>query len=197
MAAHGEAIEKDRGALIRVTPLDGIGSEGGGLRHRVDLAAGFAQLNYDDSEIIYIDEDQPDPIVEDRRLGFSARWKLALRAGRGWIWSLVSPTVDIGFAWQQSKFYDGGSQVGGTITRRGQELVLADVVSLRHGYVDDEVGTVENDTWGVGAGLAYRKAIGARFDWAQVPQSRFLRQDVQRRSITVYVDPLKIWRELR
>jgi hypothetical protein len=105
--------------------------------------------------------------------------------------------VDVGLAWQQSKFYDGDVQVGGTINRTGQEVVLADVVSLRHGYVDDEVGTVENDTWGVGASLAYRQAIGARFDWAQVPQSKFLRQDVQRRSITVFVDPLRIWQELR
>jgi hypothetical protein len=196
-AARGEATEKDRGVLVRVTPLDGIGSDGGGLKHRIDLAAGFAQLNYDDSGISYIDEDQSDPIVEDRRLGFSARWKLALPAGEGLVWSFVSPSVDVGLAWQQSKFYDGDVQVGGTINRTGQEVVLADVVSLRHGYVDDEVGTVENDTWGVGASLAYRKAIGARFDWAQVPQSKFLRQDVQRRSITVFVDPLRIWQELR
>jgi hypothetical protein len=200
-AARGEANEKDRGVLVRVTPFNGIGSdplmEGRGLRHRLDLAAGFAQLNYDDSGISYIDEDQPDPIVEDRRLGFSARWKLALPANGAWIWSLASPTMDVGAAWQQSKFYDGGVQVGGTINRTGQEVVLADLVSLRHGYVDDEVGTVQNDTWGVGIGLAYRKAIGARFDWAQVPQSKFLRQDVQRRSITVFVDPLRIWRELR
>jgi hypothetical protein len=200
-AARGEANEKDRGVLVRVTPFNGIGSdplmEGRGLRHRLDLAAGFAQLNYDDSGISYIDEDQPDPIVEDRRLGFSARWKLALPANGAWIWSFASPTMDVAAAWQQSKFYDGGVQAGGTINRTGQELVLADVVSLRHGYVDDEVGTVQNDTWGVGISLAYRKAIGARFDWAQVPQSKFLRQDVQRRSITVFVDPLRIWRGLR
>lgn len=197
LPARGETTEKDRGALVRVTPFDTIGSDDGGLMHRLDLAAGFAQLNYDDSEISFNDGDQPDPIVEDRRFGFSGRWKLALPVDEGWIWSLVSPTVDVGLAWQQSKFYDGGSQVGGTINRTGQELVLADVVSLRHGFVDDEVGTVQNDTWGIGAGLAYRKAIGARFDWAQVPQSKFLRQDVQRRSITVFVDPLRIWQELR
>lgn len=200
-AGRGEAQEMDRGVLVRVTPFDGIGgdpvAERRGFGHRIELAGGFAQINYDDSRISYIDEDQSDPIVEDRRLGFSARWTVAFPAGGSWIWRFASPTMGAGLAWQQSKYYDDDVRVGGTVNRSGQELVLADVLSLRHGFVDDEVGLVENDTWGIGVSLAYQRAVGIRFDWAQVPESKYLKQDVDRRGVTVFLDPLRLWRGLQ
>lgn len=200
-AGRGETEEKDRGILVRVTPFDGIGArppgDAEGVRQRVELAGGFAQLNYDDSKISYIDEDQANSIVEDRRLGFSARWTLALPARGAWIWNFASPTLSAGLALQQSKYYDESVQVAGTVNRSGEELVVANMLWLRHGYVDDKVGTVENDTWGLGVSLAYRNAIGARFDWAQVPQSKYLEQDVERRAVTAFLDPLRLWRELR
>lgn len=201
LAGRGEAQEMDRGALVRVTPLDQIegdpATERQGLAQRVELAGGFAQINYDDTQISYIDEDQSDPLIEDRRWGFSGRWTLAFPADDSWIWKFASPTMGVGLGWQESKYYNGDVQVGGTVHRSGQELVVADVLSLRHGYVDDPVGTIQNDTWGIGVGLAYQKAVGVRFDWAQVPQSKYLKQDVDRRGVTAFVDPVRLWKELR
>ena len=155
---------------------------------------GFSQRNYGSSRISYIDESQADPIVEERLIGVSTRYTLPLRIGGRGPRNLIAPEIAFGTTLEQARYYDAGQRVGGTrITRSGQEVTILGVLSLRHGYIDDPSGTVQDHTWGVGAGLTYR-GFGARFDWARVPQSKYL-EDVDRVGFSVSVDPFVFSRE--
>jgi hypothetical protein len=194
LAGRGETTEMDRGALLRLTPF-GAAREAGVRRSslKLDLAAGFSQRNYGDKGISYIDEDQSDPIVEERLAGASARLTIPLPGGSGGVWKIFTPEISLGAAWDQAKYYEGGVRVGGeTIHRTGQELTLLGLLSFRHGFIDDESGMIQDDTWGVGAAFQYRGMFGARYDWAQVPQSTFL-GDVTRHGFSVFIDPYKMW----
>ena len=192
-AGRGEASEKDWGGLLRLVPLDQM-SRPDALRLRVELGVGFSRRNYDDSPISYVDVDASDPIVEDRRTGVSARLTMAVASKRtGGIWDFVSPTVALGLTWEESEYYDGETRFPGDVTRTGQELALADDLWLRHGYVDDPLGTVTDDTWGIGVGFSYRGVLGARYDWAEVPRSIYLER-IDRSGFTIFFDPYRLWR---
>ncbi|HLQ66516.1 MAG TPA: hypothetical protein VK123_04695 [Candidatus Limnocylindrales bacterium] len=195
LAGRGEATEKDRGALLRLTPF-GARSRGAGAtssRVRVDLAGGFSQRNYDDTQISYIDVSQSDPIVEERMIGGAARLSLSLPGISGWARRVFTPEISLGAAWDQARYYEADGRLAHeTINRTGQEVTLLGVVSLRHGYIDDKSGTIRDDTWGAGAALQYRGMFGARYDWARVPQSIYLK-NVTRNGFSVFVDPYRIW----
>jgi hypothetical protein len=194
IAGRGETTEKDRGALLRLTPFgaDRKGAERLS-RVRLDLAGGFSQRNYSDKTISFIDESQSDPIWEERLVGASARLALRLPGGKDGVWKILTPEIGLGAAWDQARYYDGNVRVGGaTINRTGQEITILGLFSLRHGFVDDESGDVQDDTWGVGAALQYRGMFGARYDWAQVPQASFL-DDVTRNGFSVFIDPYRMW----
>src|SRR5258706_558027 len=154
LAGRGEATEKDRGALLRLTPF-GARSRGAGAtssRVRVDLAGGFSQRNYDDTQISYIDVSQSDPIVEERMIGGAARLSLSLPGISGWARRVFTPEISLGAAWDQARYYEADARLAHeTINRTGQEVTLLGVVSLRHGYIDDKSGTIRDDTWGAGA----------------------------------------------
>lgn len=201
-AARGEATERDRGLLLRVTPLnriaDGADGRSDEIRCRLDAAVGFSQRNYGDSQIFYIDEDQSDPLSEERLLAGAARLRVVLPGAEpGGIWDLLSPSLSVGLTLEKVRYYDNGNRLPGeTETRSGQEITIADLLSVRHGYIDDPTGTIQDHTWGVGARLHYKEIIGASFDWARVPQSVFL-DKVDRRGFTLFLDPLRAWRELR
>jgi hypothetical protein len=198
-AGRGETKEMDRGALLRVTLTDPV-REGDheGARFKAEAALGFSQRNYDDARISYIDEDQADPVTEERLYGVSARLTTQLPSPRsGWIWDILSPAISWGATYEQARYYDDGKEHGGIpVNRIGQEINLLGLLSLRQGYVDDERGTIHDLTWGIGVGIQYRGALGARFDWAQVPQSDFL-DDVERSGFTVFLDPYRAWTALR
>jgi len=198
---RGEANERDRGALLRVTLLDqgrdAAASRGGG-RLRLETAVGFSQRNYTDERISYIDEDQSDQFTEERLVGIAARATLAFPSDRhGWIWDFIAPRVSLGVAVEEARYYDDGVRSGSnTIRRFGEELVVEEFLFLRHGYINDPTGTVQDHTWGVGAQVRYRDVGGIRYDFARVPQSKFL-EYVNRRGVTVFVDPYRLWEKLR
>ena len=193
---NGQVTEKDWGALLRVVPLDRM-RQTEDLRFRVEVGGGFARRNYDDSRITLTGPNLSYPIVEDRRLGASARGTVAFaRERRGGLADFYTPTVALGITWEESRYYDGGSQTGRDVTRTGQEIVFADVLRLRHGYVHDPDASVGDDTWGIGVGVNYRGFAGARYDWAKIPQSEFL-EDIDRNGFTIYVDPIRMWQQSR
>ena len=199
LAGYAETTEKDRGALLRITPLGAVRRDATarGSRARLDLAAGFSQRNYDDSRLSYIDEDQADPVTEERLVGASARLTIPLRRGSSPIWSFLNPEINLAGAWDQARYYEGDIRVGGeTITRTGQEITFLGLVSMRHGFIDDRSGQILGDTWGVGVALQYRGMLGARYDWARIPQSIFL-GDVTRNGFSVFVDPYRMWQEAK
>lgn len=53
--------------------------------------------------------------------------------------------------------------------RYGVELALSGLLSARYGYVDDNEGRVEGNTFGIGAGDESLRPVGFRVDWAAVP----------------------------
>jgi len=53
--------------------------------------------------------------------------------------------------------------------------------------------SIVDDTYGFGVGLQYRGIVGARYDWAEVPQAPFLRE-VHREGFTIWFDPVRFVR---
>lgn len=210
-SGYGETTEKDRGLLARVTPYDAIGYPGGlpglesAFRARISASYGWSEINYDDSNISYIDESQSDPIVADKRKGFAVHTALTMplateerlrSGGKGWLVDLFTPVLSFGATWEETK-YDGPiSSSYPAIERNGLEATFANVFTLRRGHVDDPAGTVIGDTSGFGVGLRYGRVAGFRYDHAVVPQSIYLK-DVDRNGFTAFVDPVELWKRLR
>lgn len=195
MAGRGEADEKDRGALVRVTPIGAVGPYSGAGRAQLDLSGSFTQRNYGGSSIFFVDEDNAAPIQEERLVGIAGRFTCRFDVRPGGIWDVLKPEVSVGGTWEQSRLYWGDSG-GPKAHRTGQEVTLLGLFSVRHGFVDDEAADMVDDTWGISAGLQYRGIGGVRYDWAQVPQSSFLR-DVHREGFSIYFDPYRLCREAR
>lgn len=195
LSARSEAREKDRGALLRITPI-GAMAPVDRASIALDLSGAFSERNYSDATITFLDPNYRDPIIEERLIGAATRLSVHLNAPQGGIWDFLSPVVSAGGGWEQARYYDGGRNLGGTINRTGQEINLLGLVSFRHGFVNDPSGDIQDDTWGFSAGLQYRGIVGARYDWAQVPQSSFL-EDVQREGFTIYFDPYRLYRASR
>lgn len=202
VAARGESKERDRGLLIRVTPLDqtSSGSEprDHGLRFRLDGSVGFSQRNYGDDRISYVDPTDSDPIAEERILGFAGRLTMELPHDAGdWIWDFLSPSVSLGGTWETAKYYDGDARVGGDASkRRGQEIVVAGIVAARIGHETWDDALIDGDTYGMSLMLQYRRMAGFRYDFASVPQSILL-DDVDREGFTLFVDPIRVWRAMK
>ncbi|HSQ58829.1 MAG TPA: hypothetical protein VLT84_00105 [Acidobacteriota bacterium] len=202
VAARGEAKERDRGLLLRVTPLDQTAENGearaSGLRFRLDGSVGFSQRNYGDDRIAYIDPNDSDPIVEERILGYAGRITMELPHDPGeWIWNFLSPTVSLGGTWETAKYYDDGENIGNEGSkRRGQEIVVAGIVAGRIGHETWDDALIDGDTYGVSLMLQYRRMAGIRYDFASVPQSVLL-HDLNREGFTLFVDPYRLWKELR
>lgn len=197
LGGRGEAHEKDRGALLRVTPVGAAGTlaDGSG-RIKLDVSGAFSQRNYGDATISFIDVDNVDPISEERLVGAATRLSFRVDAAPGGIWDLLSPLVSVGGAWEEARYYSGEIKVGGTIHRTGQVIDILGLVSLRHGFVDDPRGEIQDDSWGYSVGLQYRGIVAARYDWAEIPQSSFLTR-IHREGFTVQFDPYRLYRATR
>jgi hypothetical protein len=166
-----------------------------------------ASVNYDDNATIsYIDQDQADPFGKLSNRGWAVHADLTLPAlaGKsagskqlGWLRDLFSPLVSFGASLEHSQPAANGVKEGQEIDLKGWELGLANVFTLRHGHVDDPTGTVIGDTSGWSLGLQVGKAGGIRYDHATVPQSIYLSRDVDRKGLTVFLDPVRLFRRLR
>ncbi|HET7903264.1 MAG TPA: hypothetical protein VFM17_01755 [Candidatus Eisenbacteria bacterium] len=201
-AARGEAKERDRGVLLRVTPLDQTSEEGSprleGVRFRLDGSVGYSRRNKDHVRIALGDPADADPILEERILGFAGRITMRLPHDPGdWIWDFLSPSVSVGGAWESAKYYDGDARVGGDPSkRRGQEIVVGGIVAGRIGHETWDDALIDGDTYRVSLMLQYRRMAGIRYDFASVPQSVLL-DDVDREGFTLFLDPCRLWKELR
>ncbi|HKQ19313.1 MAG TPA: hypothetical protein VJW75_06150, partial [Candidatus Eisenbacteria bacterium] len=209
-AGYGETEEKDQGFIARVTPYDAIDHPGAlpglesAVRAQVSASYGRSEINYDDSEISYVDEDQADPIVGQERKGFGVHAAFTmplgieerLRAsGRSWVADLFTPLLSVGATWEESTFDGAQSSSNRPIERRGFEGTIANVFTWRRGHVDDPDGMIHGDTRGLGIGLQFARVAGFRYDHAVVPQATFLKE-VERDGFTAFVDPLQLWKRL-
>ena len=141
-----------------------------------------------------------------RRLGGTARLAVgrpaawAAPAGRGFPGMLLrglDPLVSFGVAWDDEHVQAGDESAHGyDVTHFGVELGLLGVLSARFGHVTDRAGGIEDATWGLGVALPIAGVAGARYDYAEYPQSSSL-PDVERHTASVFVDPIGLWRLTR
>jgi hypothetical protein len=126
------------------------------------LAAVFQNLGPD---IAYIDEDQSDPIGRNLKIG--AAYYLMSRPDMHLLGS---------FDVNQPLVYTDPME--DPIYNAGLEFAYGGLLALRAGYIYDHEGTIEAPTFGIG--LAYS---GFSFDYASVPQSKYLDERVSKFSL--------------
>lgn len=203
-AAEASGNPCDVGALLRAG-LD-LGALGGAAPVRLEAGLGASVLNFNDVEFTFINEDESVPPSRMRRLGGTARLAVgrpaawAAPAGRGFPGMLLrglDPLVSFGVAWDDEHVQAGDESAHGyDVTHFGVELGLLGVLSARFGHVTDRAGGIEDATWGLGVALPIAGVAGARYDYAEYPQSSSL-PDVERHTASVFVDPIGLWRLTR
>jgi hypothetical protein len=164
---------KDFGALVRVSPVDQIerlGETNPETRYRLELAGGYSEQNYE--------------VTDWKRFGASVRLTMAPpTSGEGFIQEFGSPAVALGLAWTADRTFSS------EVHQYGAEASLWDVVFLRGGF-DDLGGGRRRASAGGGVAFTYRKAVGARFDYAWNERMGDL-DDWHRFQVTAFLDPLR------
>jgi hypothetical protein len=196
---EGETDASDIGFLFRVSPVNTFGA--GGYRRsttlpvRFDLSYGWSILNYDDAMITYPTQ-QPFPTSRIFKNGLAAQVAVGFpRSARRnmehrWLADALDPLVSVGTSAELEHVQAGDRPSPSYDVRRyGVEVTVANILSLRTGYVDDQEGEIQNATFGLGLGFNFGRIAGFRYDWAQVPQSTGL-EDVKRNAFTVFFDPI-------
>jgi len=196
-SGRGEGAERDRGALLRLTPIgaryEGKPEEGVGIKFEV--AGAFVQRNYTDNFVS--SNSFADEVFQEQIVAAAPRLSFLFPVHHHVVWDFLKPTISLGGTWEQAKFKSGDLQFNGDVTRTGQEIEVLGLLSGRHGFVDDPFGNIKNDTWGWGAHLQYRGIIGARYDWAQTPEAVFLWQAVKRHGWTFQIDPIRLVKSVK
>jgi hypothetical protein len=219
--AAGESSAKDRGILVRLTPYDAIDYGGrlpgldAAVHMRLDLSYGGSSLNDDNPSSSPGAE--PQDLDKLSRRGYALRVaadlpeafkRHATAGGPRWALDFLRPMVSLARTWDDERFrrrHDTGSGFYYTDERAdmsGWELTLLNVLTGRHGRYDSPSAAIHGSTWGFGVGVAYRDLAGLRFDWASVPgaslpASGYYLPNVHRMAVTVFADPVRIWRERR
>lgn len=118
---------------------------------KLNLAAVIVNVG---PNIAFIDETQSDPLARALRLGIG-----------GQLYNAAPVTVNASFDFDYSMITGHDKIFGG-----GLELNYNNLFSLRGGYYDDATGTIQDVTYGVGI----TPITNVRFDYASVPQSKYL-----------------------
>jgi len=168
---------------------------------RLEAALGAAVLNFNDVEFTFLNEDESSPPSRMRRLGGSARLAVGLPAAwsgmaafPGALLRGLDPLVSVGVAYDDEHVQAGDeSDHGYDVTHVGLEVAVLNALSVRLGHVTDREGGIDGATWGLGVGLPIAGVAGVRYDYAEYPQSSSL-PDVIRRTASVFVDPIALWR---
>lgn len=186
-----------------MTPYDGFRSPGA-PPIRIDVAYGKSVLSYNDDAIVtFISADQASPVTRHHRHGTAGRidaghWPWEPRATHGKLkreliagltpWVSVSGSADVDDI--------GALHVIGYHTEgSGGEITIANVPTYRRGHYEDLEGQIDGDTWGWGVALPLGSLGGARYDDAHIPQAQNSGlQNMHRSQVTVWLDPLGIWR---
>lgn len=189
-AIRGETDLRDRGALLRLTPIGALETDGPS-RFKLDVSAGYSQRNYGDATIEFPALDDSDPIFEERLVGAATRLSLILRPDRGGIWNVLVPAISVAGTWEEVRYFWDGDRAEGLTKRTGQEVSLLGLISLRHGLIEDPTRTFYGDTWGYSVGLQYQGIVGARYDWSEAPQARYLGSVDHAEGFTVWFDPVR------
>ena len=212
-AARAKADLYDDGLLLRLTPynsLDGLGWSSrldsmlgpyiGGFR--LDVSRGWSALNRTEQRLNYGVMGQSDPLPHVARrgvavhvaVGLPAALRDALKAQHlGIVARSLTPLVGWGKAWDREA--DRVNPAWGEIKLDGWELTLANVFTLRRGFINDRTGDIIDGTSGWGLGFHIGSSFAFRYDSATIPQAAPLVR-VHRRGWMAMIDPLSIWSDL-
>jgi hypothetical protein len=200
----------DLGLLVCVRPIDTVTHDGpgpqlhslGGLRLEASFA--LSSRNHDDASFDDGPGISPTPVAREKRQGFAVHastgfppaWHSRIAdSGLAWLSEGLTPFLSGGFAWERTK-----ESVPGTEDERrelskgnlyGAELIVANVLSLRWGYVHSEDWDIDEATWGLGLGFSLGGFLGVRYDHASSPQAAGL-ADRRDQGVTAYVDVLAL-----
>jgi len=209
VAARGSVQTMDRGLLVRATPYDAIGYPGWFpalervARARLDWAYGWSEQNYDDETIQVGTE--TDPVYREEIEGYAIHasvtppprvWGPEAEDRAGWLIQAVTPLLSFGVTREASRRFVGAVEQGRFVERKGWELTVLNVFSLRHGHVDDPTIAIREDTSGWGVGFQYRDLGRIQFDHASVPLSGYLASPMKPNGVSVWVDPVRLWNRL-
>jgi hypothetical protein len=143
----GTTFAVDIGTLYRLSSFPGL--------KNVPTSFGAVVQNLG-PDIAYVDEDQSDPLGRNLKAGFAV-YPYSNESFR----TLLTGDINRSLL-PKSQWSDMIYNVGG-------EVEFNRLIALRVGYIYDEVGTVEDPTYGLG--LMFK---GLRADYASVPQSKYL-----------------------
>lgn len=196
----GGTDARDAGVLVRVTPIDGLATATG-APVRVDLAWGHSWLSYnDDARVRFLTEDAR--VSRHRRSGFAGRFAATVpgfpaRAGAGALVTELlrglTPLVSLGLAKDHSVIDGGDGTFAYETDGYGMEVVLANLLTYRHGHHEDLVGGIDGATWGWAIALPVGPWAEVRYEQGRFPQCCGL-ADLDRRATAFWVDPVAIWR---
>lgn len=200
---QGSTDARDWGFHARVTPYDGFRGEGK-PPIRLDVAYGKSVLSYNDDAIVsFTSVGESSPVTRHHRHGSAGR----IDAGR-WPWEprsihgklkreLIAGLTPLFSVAGSADVDDIGAlhEFGYHTEGSGAEVTIANVFTYRRGHYEDLEGHIDGDTWGWGVALPVGALGGARYDDAHIPQARGSGADnVHRSQVTVWVDPIGIWR---
>ena len=169
----------------------------------LDVSAGYAVLNSNDAQFVFLPDDVSSPPSRIRRLGFAVRaampspWRAQRpTAPRAWWRAGPEHLFELGIASDTERISAGGTDPSFQVERFGVELALLDVLVARKGHVTDRLGDINGDTQGYGIHVPVGPWGGFRYDHATVPQAAGSGlPDVQRHGWSVWLDPVEIWRD--
>lgn len=195
-AIGGSTSARDWGLLVRATPILTQGPDGALMR--LDLAYGRSELSYNDDALVrFPNETQALSVSHHERQGYAAR--VAMSPPRwppdgGW-GKVVDPSAPMASLGLTVDRVDIGLNA---TSGWGIEASLADAIVLRVGHQEDKLGDVSGATWGWSFGLPLGGVARIRYEEARVPQATGSSlPDLTRRGLSLWLDPVGIWRAAR
>jgi hypothetical protein len=190
----------DWGILGRIKLVD-LPIESTSIPLAVEIAYGYSMLSFDESEVTFINEDVTVPVSRHERQGAAVRMAfdhpgLHQSTDSRWAWFLagLSPLVTLGVTSDHDNI-TAGDFGGYDVSGYGFELELVNIAAFRIGHYTDELGGIDDRTWGYAIGLPFGKAAGVRYEESWFPQAADAQlPHVDRRGFSVWVDPLQIRR---
>jgi hypothetical protein len=195
MAGSASGTGLDLGVLLRASPV--VPRADDPLPLRVDLGYAYSVLNFNNEELLFLNEDVTSPLTRSHRNGVAARVALgvpaSLRDGPspapGWLLDSLDPLVSIGAARDWEHNSAGGEYYFYDVERVGVEVTLANLLTWRTGHVTDRVGDIDGSTSGWALGFHVGRFAGFRYDRAKTPQaSDSGLPNVEREGFTLFVD---------
>ena len=185
-------VAYDRGLLLR-GGFSGPASPRG-TRTRFDVSYGHSVLEYDEGLGEY------GSTRDGAALRLTIQQSAASAPTGSWLHRslirAIQPPAALGYAFDQEhvdRGYTGYPRY--TVKHHGVELTMMNALSLRFGHVQNSLINLNAETFGLGVSLPVGDFAGARYDYARYARSSDRSQDLHEHSYSIFMNPLRMWRE--